>query len=306
MVIIVNTFRNLLKWKNTLLYLIVISILPVIIGFVLKYEVYDDNLSFTQQFDTTMGIYHIVVFMWILGIPFLINGGAKGIALMANELSDGTLGLLVSTRLPRQLIILYKWLALYLVLLILGTVSIFVNYSIITFISGMDDNIQIVLINSIPYLLKYVCFVSLIVSAVSILLSLLIKSKISAVITITVFIIFLFLLFPLLKNIVLPYYEKYYLYYLDFNYQFSLIYYHFIDNNVVTVNQANIMGMFMGIFDLSKSVDNDLTMMIGQKILNGESVYDFFNLKYLIMSWLIFSLSAIAVSMGLLTKRDIT
>ena len=43
MALLINTFRNLMKWKSTLIYLIIISIVPTILGFVFKYEIYRDT-----------------------------------------------------------------------------------------------------------------------------------------------------------------------------------------------------------------------------------------------------------------------
>src|SRR5690554_4138911 len=127
MVLFINTFRNLLKWKSTLIYLLIISIVPTIIGFILKYEIYKNTSSMLGQINQTMGIYYIEVFMWVLGVPFLLNASSKGIGLISNEISDGTLSLLVSMKISRFKILLYKWIALYTVMSILGIITIFLN-----------------------------------------------------------------------------------------------------------------------------------------------------------------------------------
>ncbi len=308
MVILINNFRNLLNWKSTLIYIFVISIVPTIIGFVLKSEIYDGSMSISSQTDFTIGIYYILVFMWVLGIPFLIVASAKGIGLIANEMSEGTLGLLVSMKISRYQILIYKWIALYIVMLLLGTLGIFTNITIITTISNMDNNIKTLLIESIPNLIKYLILIGFIFSSLSILLSLLIKSKVVAIISITFYIVIIFLIIPLFKTLLLSYYEQYYLYYIDLNYHFSLIYYYFIDANNNTFSPAiqSVVGNFIGVFDLNKGVDKDLSVITGITLMKAAPVYSYLAATNLIIYWMLFGIIGLIVSIRILTKRDIT
>ena len=139
-------------------------------------------MSFESQIDFTIGIYYILVFMWVLGIPFLIMISAKGISLIANELSEGTLGLLVSMKISRYQIILYKWFALYAATILLGLLGLLGTISTISFISGMDENIRQEIMKSLPYLIQYLFVVGFIFSSIAMLMSLFIKSKIFATI----------------------------------------------------------------------------------------------------------------------------
>ena len=307
MVLIVNTFRNLLKWKSTLIYLVIVSIVPTILSFVLRYEIYKDTNTLTNQLNTTVGIYYIVVFMWVLGIPFLLNIAAKGIGLIANEISDGTLGLLVSMKIARTKIIFYKWLALFLSMLIIGVISILLNYTIITILSNMSDNIKVILAESIPGLVKYMVFLCFIISSLSILISLIVKSRVNAIIIITVFIILIFLIMPLFKNFLMGYYDKYYLYYLDFNYHFSLIYYNFISGaSNLTPDSQGILSIFMGIFNMEQAVDLDMMMITGKKFLLTVPVYDYLSLKIIFFVWILVGVLSLGVAMRILVKRDIS
>lgn len=306
MVLLIHTFKSLLKWKSTLIYLLIISIVPIILGFVLR-EMYQNSSSMLSQVNQTIGIYNIEVFMWILGVPFLLNASAKGIGLISNEISDGTLGLLVSMKISRFKILFYKWIALYIVMIILGIVSIFLNYSIITIVSNMDYNVKIQLVGTIPNLIKYLLIIGFIVSALSILISLIIKSKINAVLSMTVFIIFIFLISPLFRNFLVGYYDKYYLYYFDLNYHFSLIYFNFINvNNILTPEAQSIMGMFMGIFDLGGLVDQDLSMILSNPIYKAAPVLDYIKVDSLLIFWIVLGFLSLVVSIRILIRRDIT
>ena len=193
-----------------------------------------------------MGIYYIIQFMWVLGIPFLLNASAKGVSLINDEITDGTLGLLVSMKISRFKILFYKWLALYLSMIIIGIVSIFLSFSLMTLISNMDYNIKVVLINSIPNLIKYLLVLAFVITAISILFSLLIKSKINAILILTVFIILAFLASPLLKMFLVSYYERFYLYYVDFNYHFSLIFIILLTPICLTTRNTNDNGNIYG------------------------------------------------------------
>lgn len=308
MVVFINNFRNLLNWKSTLIYIVVMSILPTIIGSVLKSEIYDGSMSMASQIDFTIGIYYILVFMWVLGIPFLIVASAKGIGLISNEISEGTLGLLVSMKISRYQIVLYKWITLYLVILLLGILGIFTNITIISTVANMDNNIKALLIESVPQLIKYLILIGFIFSTLAILLSLLIKSKVVAIVSITFYIVIIFLIIPLFKNFLFSYYEKFFLYYLDLNYQFSLMYYYFINgnNNIFTPAIQSVVGIFIGIFDLKKVVDNDLSILTGSTLMKTAPVYPYLDAFNLIIFWLSFGVMSLIISIRILTKRDIT
>lgn len=306
--VFIITFRNLLRWKSTLIFIFIMSILPIILGFVLKSEIYGKGMSFQSQIDFTVGIYYILVFMWVLGIPFLIVTSAKGISLISNEISEGTLGLLVSTKISRYQIVLYKWIALYFVIVLLGILGIFVNISIISTVSGMDSNIINLLIKTVPYLIQYLLFIGFVFSNLAILISLLIKSKIFATINITFYIIIIFLIIPLFKNFLNTYYEKYYLYLFDFNYHFSLIYYYFINKSNVEISPVlqSVMGTFIGVFNIKNVTDNDMTFLLNSALMKNASIYTYLDAYFLIIFWVLLGLFSLLLSMRILTKRDIS
>ncbi|QVK18636.1 ABC transporter permease [Mycoplasmatota bacterium] len=308
MTIFINTFRSLLKWKSTLIFIVIMSILPIILGFVLKNEIYGKDMAFQSQLDFTIGIYYILVFMWGLGIPFLIVISAKGISLIANEITEGTLGLLVSMKISRFQIVLYKWLALYFVVVLLGILSIYENISILSLISDMDKNILNKLIESIPFLIQHILIMGFIFSNIAILLSLLIKSKIFATISMTFFIVIVFLIIPLFKNFLTSYYEKYNLYLYDLNYHFSLIYYHFISKSNISISPTlqTVMGTFIGIFDIKKITDNDMSVLLKSSLMKDAAIYSYLSSNILILFWLFISIICLFLSMRILTKRDIT
>lgn len=304
MTLFIKTFRDLLKWKSLTISLIIMAILPTILGFVLKYEIYGRGLSYKSQLDFTVGIYYILVFMWVLGIPFLIMTTSKGIGVLANDITDGTLALLVSMRISRYQIILYKWLAYYLVIIILGIIGIYENLAILTFISDMDTNIQNQLMQSIPNLIQYLLLMGFIFSNIALLLSLLMKSKIIATVSTTFLIIFIFLIIPLFKTFLMSYYEDYYLYYFDINYQFSSIYYYFIGKSNVEFTPViqMIIGTFLGIFDTTKIMDPDLSF----PLLKSAEPLKYISVKNIMYFWSGLGLVSMITSIVILTKRDIT
>ncbi len=308
MAVFITTFRNLLKLKSTVIFIIIMSILPVVISFIIKSQLYSGKMSFESQLDFTVGIYYILIFMWVLGIPFLIMISAKGIGLIANELSEGTLGLLVSMKISRYQIVLYKWLALYIVTLLLGILGIFSNLSIMFTISNMDINIQQQLIKSIPYLLEYLLVVGFIFSGISIFMSLIIKSKIFATISLTFYIVIIFLIIPLFKNFLNSYYVKYQLYYFDINYQFSLIYFYFISKShvIITPTLQTIMGTFVGVFNMKKITDEDMSVLLNTPLMKNAPIYTYFDAYHIILFWLLVGLLSIILSIFILAKRDIT
>lgn len=307
MALFINTFRNLMRWKGTLIYLIIISIVPTILGFVFKYEIYRDTNPLLSQINQTMGIYYIIQFMWVLGVPFLLNASAKGVSLINDEITDGTLSLLVSMKISRFKILFYKWLALYISMIMIGIVSIFLSFSLMTLVSNMDYNIKIILIKSIPNLIKYLFLLAFLITTVSILFSLLIKSKINAILILMVFIILVFLASPLLKMFLVSYYERFYLYYFDFNYHFSLIFYNFIHTNSIFPPETQmIMGIFMGIFNLSALVDNDISKMINTSIFSERGIVEYLNVNYLIIFWILLGIICLVTAIRILIRRDIT
>jgi ABC-type transport system involved in multi-copper enzyme maturation permease subunit len=283
------------------------SIVSIVLGFVLKYEIYEKQLSTQTQLSSTIGIYYILIFMWVLGIPFLIMMTSKGISLLANEFQEGTMSLLVSTKISRTKIVLSKWLALYITTLLLGTLAIILNLSIIYFVSGMSSFILNQLIQAIPNLIYYLLFIGFIFTTLSILMSLLVKSKVLASITMITIIILIFLIIPLFKSFLTVYYEDYYLYLFDLNYQLGLIYNYFISksNIELTPSIQNILGMFIGIFDLDTMVDSDLLAISDTALLSKASVRNYLNVRDLLLGWSFTGFMSLILSIIILQKKDV-
>ncbi|MDF2699023.1 MAG: family transporter protein [Haloplasmataceae bacterium] len=307
MTLFINSFQKLMKWYFTIIYISIMSIVSIVLGFVLKYEIYEKQLSTQTQLSSTIGIYYILIFMWVLGIPFLIMMTSKGISLLANEFQEGTMSLLVSTKISRTKIVLSKWLALYITTLLLGTLAIILNLSIIYFVSGMSSFILNQLIQAIPNLIYYLLFIGFIFTTLSILMSLLVKSKVLASITMITIIILIFLIIPLFKSFLTVYYEDYYLYLFDLNYQLGLIYNYFISksNIELTPSIQNILGMFIGIFDLDTMVDLDLLAISDTALLSKASVRNYLNVRDLLLGWSFTGFMSLILSIIILQKKDV-
>jgi len=283
------------------------SIASIVVGFVLKQEIFGKEMAPQIQQSFTIGIFYILIFMWVLGIPFLIIISTKGISLIANEFQEGTMSLLVSTKLSRIKIVLYKWLAIFLSLILLGILAIFENLSILYLISGMNDIILNQLIQTVPSLLMYLLFIGFVFSSISILLSLIIKSKVIAIIVMITIIILIFLIIPLFKNFLIGYYENYYLYLIDLNYHLSMIYYYFISqNNVELTPSIQItFGTFIGIFDLNSITDSDIVALTGKNLLTKASIHNYLNVRHLIIAWGFIGILSLGSSMFVLHVRDV-
>jgi len=284
------------------------SILSIILGFILKTDILENQMAVQTQLNFIIGIFYIVVFMWVIGIPFLIIMSAKGISLIANEFQEGTMGLLVSTKISRIKIVFYKWLALYFATVLLGTLAIIENISILYFITDMSEVFYTPLINSIPNLWLYLLFIGFVFSTIAILISLVIKSKVFATVTMITIIILIYLIIPLFKTFLMSYYEDYYLYYFDLNYHFSMIYYYFISKGNVELAPSiqMIMGTFIGIFDVTTITDPDLGVTSGELLLSRAPILKYITVKNLLIIWGLFGGFSLLFSMLILRKRDIS
>src|SRR5690242_8056822 len=113
------------------------------------------------------------------------------------------------------------------------------------------------------------------------------------------------ILILIVKAFLILYYDRFHLYYIDFNYQFSLIYYYFVNTgNILPPESQTIMGMFMGIFNLRELVDQDINMILNASFYKTVPILDYLNGRYLIFFWLMLGFFSLLLSIRLLIKRD--
>jgi ABC-type transport system involved in multi-copper enzyme maturation permease subunit len=120
------TVERILKIKNILFIFLIVLLGLMGMSFGFKEMVSDlTKINLETQKQMTVGLFGVVSFMWLTGIPFLMIITGFGSGLIANEETDGTFLLLVSKPVKRYKIVLGKFIGLLYSGFILQVTAVF-------------------------------------------------------------------------------------------------------------------------------------------------------------------------------------
>lgn len=222
------TFYRLLKPKLVLCYLL-LNIIVCILTVFLARDVLTGSILQGQMI-SYISFFTKLVFLWILGVPFLFWIIYQGTGLIAEEKRKGTLLLLVCKPLPRNRIIIGKYWGLVLAALLLGMVSILLAVSVLTLITSPDGKIILQILKTVPVLAIYLVFLTLFFSAISLTLSVVCQTRAKAFWGLYMAVILIYIVLPLIKSRVYltDLGSLSFLYYFDLSAHLSSIYIHLL------------------------------------------------------------------------------
>lgn len=299
--IISFTIERILKIKNIILILslVLLAVMGMSFGF---QEMVGDltKINLDNQMQMTVGLFGVVSFMWITGIPFLLIIIGFGSGLIMDEETDGTLLLLVSKPIKRYKIVLGKFIGLIIsgfllqVTCILGGAILFYN------ITGIDPDSLKLLIKILPGIIIYSLIVLLLFSTLSILLATILRKKVSAIIILLLLIMLTYGLTIILRDII----ETIGLSYFDLNYQLSNIFNYLVFERAgIKTNPMlqMIMSLFIGVYEnAATSFDVDF-----QALPPSLKIKDFVSPTISIMTCLIASATSLLAAIFIVNRRDV-
>ncbi len=297
--IFVMTFNQLLKPKMVCLYLLISALVSIVIFFsannLLESSILQGQItSFTSFFVK-------LIFIWILGLPYVTWILYYGTGLIAVEQNNGTLLLLLTKPLSRNKIFLGKLAALLMASLLIGVISIFLNLSLMIFITSPDTQIIFRLLYLVPALFMYLLFIAFFFSTLALGLSVLFESKKKVFWRLLVVELLLYIGLPLLKEgMYSTNFQLLVIHYLDFSQHLSTVFIYFLS---FIKGSSLSPAALTRIFDWYSGIVTNLQIPMD---LNRNGFIISINPLIILTSWLISSCLVLTLALRRFANMDIT
>lgn len=268
-VIMFKTLKDLFSVRRSVLFLIAVIMVPLIGPMMFASGapggVSIASMTLAMQNQMIVGLFIILAFMWIAGIPLVLLAGVTCGDFISKEEQDGTLLLLTSKPVRRYEIIIGKFLAFMLSSVLLEMIALLIFPLLIYVAMSTDIYIFENMLSLVPSMFFYSVFVAFIFGALATTLSSFFKSRIKTIMTLVAIVILVFFGFMVIRNWTEAsgIYESYGFNYVDLNYYLGNSYLFFIQSSefrIMPVYQG-IMGTFTGTYDaadVGKLFDRDL------------------------------------------------
>ena len=265
-VITLKTLRDLFSVKRNIPFLIAVMIVPFIASAMFANEEMGGLAKMTlgMQNQTVIGMFIVLSFMWMAGIPLVLLSGFTCGDFIAKEDDEGTLLLLVSKPVARTEIVLGKFLAFMISTVILQLIVMLLSSLIMLSVLGIDIFVFNNILSMIPSLFLYSIFVAFIFGAIATAFSSILNSRTKIIITIAGIAILMFFGFMVARGWMGDFYEYYSLYNLDVNYHLGNSYLMFVESTGTRIipTMQGVMGEFTGTYDVA-SISEIYDMDIG-------------------------------------------
>jgi ABC-type transport system involved in multi-copper enzyme maturation permease subunit len=267
-VIMFKTLRDLFSIRRSLLFLVGIVVVSLIAGGMLGGEEGSGiaDMTIAMQNQMVLGMFIILSFMWIVGIPLVLLASVTCGDFVSKEDSDGTLLLLVSKPVARSEIIIGKFLAFMVSAALLELIVLLLSILVMSSTMQLDIYIFNNMLSLIPALFMYSIFVSFIFGTIATAFSSIFKSRMKTIMTLVGITILIFFGFMIIRGWLGTAYESYYLNYMDVNYHLGNSFLFFVEASGVKLvpTYQGVMGQFTGTYDaadINKIFDRDIGAM---------------------------------------------
>jgi ABC-2 type transport system permease protein len=251
-------------------------------------------------------IYIILVFIWVAGIPLALLAAVTCGSFISKEEEDGTLLLLVSKPVRRYEIVLGKFLAFVVNMLILQSLLILMTPLLLYWMLPIDPFVFDVMAGFAPSFIMYSLFVSLAFGALATALSCISRSRTKTIMVLVALVIAVFFGFMLFRGWMdaAGLYDAYGPS-IDVNYHLGNSYMLFLESTGYRMSPTlqAVLGSFTGTFDAAdpgKLYDTDLGAMY-----TSLPSKDYASPLASMLLWLGASLALLVVGVFRLQKREI-
>jgi ABC-2 type transport system permease protein len=264
-----KTLGDLFSLKRTVLYLVVVLFAALFISNIVASEnVMDfDSMTMATQIQMVSMIYIIMMFLWVGGIPLVLLTSVTCGDFISKEEEDGTLLLLTSKPVRRHELVLGKFLAFMINILVLQSLVILLTPLLLYWTLPIDPFVLDTMAGLAPAMIMYSVFVALSFGALASAMSCISRSRtktIMALVALTIAVFFGFMIFRgwmEAANIYDSYGPL-----VDVNYHLGNSFMLFLDSTGfrMTPPLQAVLGSFTGTFDATdpgKLYDKDLGAM---------------------------------------------
>jgi len=302
-ILIEETFYELFSPIKFSVSLVVMLIYPIIL---ITFPTSVDFGSISIQHASSIITVALVfpVFFWTFGIIFTSIIGIFGAALIAEEVSSGTMLILVSKPINRYKIFLGKYVALFLYGILLSFSAIFLLGLISIF--RYSGNIYH-FVGILPFLFSlflYTFVLSLIFVSITLALSSIFKKSRNAVLVIIFLVVLSFLGFSIIIELIHFNYEKFQIYHFNLGYHLGNMYISFIELfNAIPPSSGwqSIFAQMFGIFRYLADVDPDQNINLG-----GLEKTNYYLPIVSLLIWIIIAILLLLYGLISLKKREIS
>jgi ABC-2 type transport system permease protein len=264
-----KTLGDLFSMRRNLLFLLVVFAASIFISTAISGDqIFNfDSMTMASQIQMVNMLYIIMTFIWIAGIPLALLASVTCGDFISKEEEDGTLLLLVSKPVRRYEIVIGKFLAFMVNILIIQSIVILGTPLILYWILPIDPFVLDTMAGLAPSMILYSLFVSVSFGALATALSCISRSRMKTIILLVALTMAVFFGFIMFRGwmdaagIYEPYGAM-----VDVNYHLGNSYLAFLGSTDYRMSpplQA-VLGSFTGVYDATdpgKLYDKDLGAM---------------------------------------------
>ena len=303
LILIKRTFQDLANAKKFIISIIIMMIIPII--FLTFPSSLDYGAISIENASAAIAIsIAYPVFFWTLGMAFVCLIGVSGAGLISEEVSSGTMLILVSKPIARMKIFLGKYLGLFLYSILLSFTGIFIIgwIAVLRYSANLDHFISL-----LPFLMTLFLY-SLIISVIFVSITMAISSiskkpRNAALIVIFLGVISFFGMW-IIKMFIASYYEQYQIYHFDLGYHLANIFVTTMEifNAIPPVSEWQyFFALATNVYDTSTGSDPDQ-----QIILGGFERTDYYLPIFSLLIWLAIAGLLLVYGLFSINKREIS
>jgi len=298
-----KTFQDIYSFKRMIAMIIIMLILPLI--YISIASPVDFGLISPFHAATVISIaLAFPFFFWSLGLSYTVFIGISGSPLIADEVSSGTMLILISKPISRIKIFLGKFIGIFLYGMLLSFVAIFVSGWIGVLIKSGNIDHFVSLIPFLTALYLYSLFILFLFTSITMALSSIFKKSRNASVGILLIAIFSFLAFQLIRTMLGDFYAIFQLYHFDLGYHLGNVFILFIESlNAIppSTSWQRVFGMLTGVYSTQSPIDPDQNINLG-----GFSKTNYYLPIVSLVIWLLIAFLLLAFALISLKKREIS
>ncbi len=302
-VVIKKTFQDIYSFKKMIAMIIIMLILPLI--YISLASPVDFGLISPFHAATIISIaLAFPFFFWSLGLSYTIFIGMSGSPLIADEVSSGTMLILISKPISRIKIFLGKFIGVFLYGMVLSFVVIFVSgwIGVLSKSGNIDHFVSLIPFLTALYL--YSLFILFLFTSITMALSSIFKKSRNASVGILLITIFSFLAFQLIRTMVGGAYAIFQLYHFDLGYHLGNVFILFIESLDAippSTSWQNIFGLLTGVYSTESPIDPDQNINLG-----GYSKTNYYLPIVSLLIWLLIAFLLLVFALISLRKREVS
>jgi ABC-type transport system involved in multi-copper enzyme maturation permease subunit len=303
-VVFLKTFFNIGSFGKSIGFLIGACMVPAIVGFVMGSIGFMDisEMSVEAQTAFLSDIYLFLVFLWISGLVLAFSAAGKVSGFISKEVSKGTLLILISKPIRRIELLLGKFAAYVVHMMILQALALTISAYLLVFAAGGHIMVFYELAGLVPSLLKYSLFVVMIFGAIPLALSTIAKGSGRVMITMSLLIIFIYLGFVMVRSMFAGQYVALGLYNYDLGYHMGNVFVRFVEGSGVHLGPIfqMIMSTFAGTYEVGLAFEND------QGFLLSAPLSGYYTTTQSLLVWTLIPVGLVLLSILTMQRKEIS